>query len=112
MVSILYRRGIFSQSRVDPCVECPDVVKAFKASGYELAHSRDKERRGYYLRGEGELSEELYIQIKGAVDEIDPKQVEITRRLCPAQRVQQGLSLTGLAHSVVNYRRKTNQKGS
>ncbi len=86
------------------------VKKAFKTSGYELACSWGKERRGYYLRGEGELSQELYKKIKGAVDEIDPKQVAVTRRLTPAQRVQQGCSITDLAHSVVRYRQGINKK--
>lgn len=86
------------------------VKKAFLASGYDLAYSRKKKRRGYYLRGEGELSEELVLRIKGAVDEIDPRQVEITRRLTPAQRVQQGCSITDLAHSVVRYRQGINRK--
>ena len=84
------------------------VKAAFLASGYELAYSRKKKRRGYYLRGEGEISPELAQRIKGAVDEIDPKQVAITRRLTPAQRVQQGCSITDLAHSVVRYRREKN----
>lgn len=85
------------------------VQEAFQASGYKLAYSWKRECRGYYLRGEGEISEELYKQIKGAVDEIDPKQVSITRRLTPAQRVRQGCSITDLAHRVVRYRREKNK---
>ena len=85
------------------------VKAAFLASGYELAYSRKKKRRGYYLRGEGETSEELAQRIKGAVDEVDPVQIAITRRLSPAQRVRQGCSLTDLAHSVVRYRQDKNK---
>jgi hypothetical protein len=84
------------------------VRRAFQAAGYRLTYNWVGERRGFYLEGEGELSEELYKQIKGAVDKIDPKQVEITRRLTPAQRVQQGCSITDLAHSVVRYRWEKN----
>ena len=80
------------------------VRKAFQTAGYRLAYSWMGERRGFYLRGEGELSTEVVRAIQGAVAEVDPRQVEITRRLTPAQRVQQGLSLTNLAHNAVRYR--------
>jgi len=80
------------------------VKKSFFAAGYDLAYSRNKNRSGYYLRGEGEISQAVERQIKGAVDEIDPRQVEVTRTLSPAQRVQQGLSITNLAHQVTAYR--------
>ena len=86
------------------------VKKAFKASGYKLAYSWARERRGFYLKGEGELSPEMVRAIQGAVDKVDPRQVEITRRLTPAQRVQQGCSITDLAHSVVRYRQGINRK--
>lgn len=82
------------------------VRKAFHAIGYKLACSWTGERRGFYLRGEGELSPEVFKAIRGAVAKVDSAQVEITRRLTPAQRVQQGLSLTDLAHSVVRYRQE------
>lgn len=88
------------------------VRKAFLAAGYKLGYSRKGERKGYYLRGEGEVSPEMGRAIKGAVTEIDPRQVEITRRLSPAQRVQQGLSLTDLAHKVVRYRKEINKRCS
>lgn len=81
------------------------VKKSFRAADYDLAYSRNKSRAGYYLRGEGEIGESVARQIKGAVEKIDPKQVEITRTLSPAQRVQQGLSITKLAQEVTSYRR-------
>jgi len=81
------------------------ICKAFQAAVYQLTHSWKGDRRGFYLRVEGDLSPEMERAIQGAVVEVDPKQVEITRRLTPAQRAQQGLSLTNLAHSVVRYRR-------
>lgn len=80
------------------------VKKSFRAAGYDLAYSRNKARSGYYLRGEGEIGQGVARQIKGAVDEIDPKQVEVTRSLSPAERAQQGLSITNLAHQVTAYR--------
>ena len=83
------------------------VKKAFQAAGYQLAYSWKGERRGFYLREEGVLSPEVIRAIQGAVAEVDPRQVEITQRLTPGQRVQQGLSLTNLAHNVVRYRRRS-----
>jgi hypothetical protein len=80
------------------------VKKSFRAAGYDLAYSRNNARAGYYLRGEGEIGQAVERQIKGAVDKIDPRQVAVTRTLSPAQRVQQGLSITNLAHEVTAYR--------
>jgi len=80
------------------------VKKSFRAAGYDLAYSRNNTRAGYYLRGEGEIGQAVERQIKGAVDKIDPRQVAVTRSLSPAQRVQQGLSITNLAHQVTAYR--------
>lgn len=82
------------------------VRKAFLAAGYKLGYSWKGERKGFYLRGEGEVSQELLTVISDAVSKVDPAQVEITSRLSPAQRVQQGLSLTDLAHKVVRYRKE------
>jgi hypothetical protein len=88
------------------------VRKVFLAAGYKLGYSWKGERKGFYLRGEGEVSQELSIVISGAVSKVDPAQVEITRRLSPAQRVQQGLSLTDLAHKVVRYRKAIDKRYS
>ncbi len=43
-------------------------------------------------------------RIAGAVAEVDPRQVAISRRLTPAQRVQQALSMMELAERVAAYR--------
>ncbi len=88
------------------------VRKAFQAAGYQLGYSWKGDQRGFYLRGEGELSPEVERAIKGAVAEVDPRQVEITRRLTPAQRVHQGAALTNLAHNVVRYRKKNRRGGN
>ncbi|MFO7943918.1 MAG: hypothetical protein R6U51_06430 [Anaerolineales bacterium] len=81
------------------------VVKdAFRAAGHEVAYSRKKGQSGYYLEGEGEISQRVEQQIKGAVEEIDPEQIAVTRRLSAAERVQQGFSITHLAHQVTHYR--------
>ena len=81
------------------------VKSSFRAAGFGLAYSRSKERPGYYLKGEGELGQGVVRQIQGAVKEVDPVQVAVTRTLSPAERAQQGLSITNLAHRVTAYRR-------
>ena len=88
------------------------IWRAFRAAGSKLAYSWLGERRGFYLQGEGELSLEMERAIQGAVAEVDPRQVKITRRLTAAQRVQQGLSLTNLANRVVRYRKENWREGT
>ena len=106
-VEILLGKGCFGNSSWEDVFyrDMKTVKKSFRAAGYDLAYSRNKTRAGYYLRGEGEIGQTVERQIKGAVDKIDPRQVEITRTLSPAQRVQQGLSITNLAHEVTSYRK-------
>ena len=88
------------------------VVKdAFRAAGHEVAYSRKKGQSGYYLKGEGEVSQTVEQQIKGAVEEIDPEQVAVTRHLSPAERVQQGFSITHLAHRVTRFREQQREAG-
>lgn len=42
--------------------------------------------------------------IAGAVAEVDPRQIAIFRRLTPAQRVEQAVSMMELAEQVAAYR--------
>ena len=42
--------------------------------------------------------------IAGALAEVDPQQMAITRRLTPAQRVQMAISMIELAEGVAAYR--------
>jgi hypothetical protein len=87
------------------------VVKdSFRAAGYHLAYSRSQERPGYYLKGEEALGAEVARQIQGAVAEVDPRQTAVTRRLTPAERAQQGLSITHLAHRVTSFRETQREK--
>jgi hypothetical protein len=61
------------------------VKNAFSHAGYELKYSRSKERAGYYLAGEGPLHPEVKKAIRGALDELDDRQIAIYRKLSPAQ---------------------------
>lgn len=87
------------------------IWRAFLTAGYKLAYSFLVERRGFYLRGERKISSEMERAIQGAMAEVDPRQVAVTRRLTPAQRFQQGGSLTNLAHKVVRYRKENIRGG-
>ena len=80
------------------------VKKALRAAGYELAYSRSHAQPGYFLRDQANVSPALSRVIDGAVAEVDPEQVVITRQLRARERVQQGCSITDLAHQVVAYR--------
>ena len=50
------------------------------------------------------LTERQRRQIAGAVAEVDPAQIQVTRRLSPAQRTQQALSMIQLAERAAAYR--------
>lgn len=51
-----------------------------------------------------ERQTDLSAMIAGAIAELDLRQIEITRRLTPAQRCQEGLSMIRLAEQVGAYR--------
>lgn len=50
-------------------------------------------------------------EIAGALRDVDPAQIAVTRRLKPAQRVQQGLSMIRVAENVVAYRTRARFPG-
>jgi len=112
-VEMVLRKGCFGDTAWDDVFyrDMRAVKKFFRAAGYDLAYSRNKARSGYYLRGEGEIGQTVARHIKGAVDEVDRKQVEVTRSLSPAERAQQGLSITNLAHQVTAYRQAKDGTG-
>lgn len=80
------------------------VKQAFQASGYQLEYSRNKERRGYYFRGQPSLSPEFKQMVKNSAAEADPRQIEIYRRLSHASRFRQGSGISDTARNVVAYR--------
>lgn len=50
------------------------------------------------------MTEHMRRLIAGAVAEVDPRQIEMSRHLTPAQRFQQALSMIELAEGVGAYR--------
>ena len=80
------------------------VKQAFQAAGYLLEYSRNKERPGYYLRGQPELSTEFRQMVKSSAAEADPHQIDIYRKLSFRARFRQGSGISDAARNVVAYR--------
>ena len=77
------------------------VVKtALKHSGHELSYSRKREKPGYYLAGEPVLHPAEEKAVREALRELDPHQIEIYKRISPAQKFFQACSITNLAKKV------------
>lgn len=80
------------------------VKSAFDAAGLQLAFSRSKLHRGYHLKHQPALALELAQIIRASSAEVDPRQIEIYRRLSPAERFHQGCVISDTARFVVGYR--------
>jgi hypothetical protein len=85
------------------------VRQALRQAGHRLAYSRRSDQPGYYIEGRPLLDEKLRRLIAGAVAEVDPAQIAISRRLTPVQRFQQAHSMIRLAEQVVTYRLRQRQ---
>ncbi len=88
------------------------VRRTLLEAGYRLRYSRRPKSPGYYVEGRPVLDEKICRLISGAVAEVDPAQIAISRKLTPVQRFQQGYSMTRLAEQVVTYRRQQRQTHS
>ncbi len=55
---------------------------------------------GYYLAGEPSVHPDEEEAIRGALRELDPRQIEIYGRVSPAQKFAQACSITDLARRV------------
>jgi len=80
------------------------VKQALIAAGYQPAYSRSSTKPGYYLRGRAAISSDLERSLAGSVEEVDPSQIEILKKLTFVQRFQQGCSISNLARNVVAHR--------
>ncbi len=76
------------------------VKKALRRTGYELQYSRKKERSGYYFANEPALGEKVKREIAGAVRELDDAQIEIYKKMSPAQKFYQSASIIDLGRQV------------
>lgn len=83
------------------------VVKAaLKQAGHEVRYSRNRGNPGYYFAGESPLHPALRKEIAGALNELDERQIEIYKRISPAQKFYQACSIINLARKVAVYRRR------
>ena len=106
----LLGRGCFGRSgRATFYRDMAAVRQALAEAGHRLAYSRRRGCKGYYVEGRPLLDERLRRLIAGAVAEVDPKQIAVSRRLTPAQQFQQGRSMTELAEQVATYRLRQRQ---
>lgn len=80
------------------------VKEAFNAAGHQLLYSRNKQRPGYYLKGQPAILPELRRNMVSSLAEVDPRQIDIYRRLSPAERFRQGCSISDTARKVTAYR--------
>ena len=81
------------------------VKEAIKQAGSDLKYSRNKAAPGYYLAGEASLNPDVKREISGALHEIDQRQIDIYKRISPAQKFYQ-------ACSIINVSRKVSLKGN
>lgn len=87
------------------------VKQAFQAVSLVLEYSRNKEKRGYYVREQEALSLEFKQLIKAGAAEVDQRQMDIYRKLSSAVRFKQGCAISNTARNVVAYRiRQENPK--
>lgn len=82
------------------------VKNAFARSGYDLRYSRRRERAGYYFANDpATLGESVKKEIAGAIRELDDAQIEIYKKMSPAQKFYQAASIINLGNTVskINY---------
>jgi len=77
------------------------VVKAaLKQIDFDMKFNRSMDKSGYYFAGEDSLHSDVKKEIAGAPDEIDQEQIEIYKRISPAQKFYQACSIINLAKKV------------
>ncbi len=69
------------------------VKKALKEAGFEVNYSRTKDKLGYYLTGNPLLGDDVKKEISGAIAELDNSQIEIYKKMPPAQKFFQAISI-------------------
>ena len=62
------------------------VKAALKQAGLDVKFSRSLDKPGYYFAGEDSLHPDVKKEIAGALGEIDQEQIEIYKRISPAQK--------------------------
>jgi len=101
---LLERRCFGKNKRATFLRDMRVIKKLLAKQGHRLRYSRKHGTKGYYVEGRTRLDERLQHLIAGAVAEIDPRQIAIYRRLSPAERFYQGISLIKGAEQIAAYR--------
>ncbi len=84
------------------------VVKAaLKQAGYVMKYSRKSEQPGYFFAGKPALHPNLEKALVAALNELDPRQIEIYKNISPSQKFFQACSITNLAKKVSISREKS-----
>jgi len=73
---------------------------ALKQAGFDLKYSRAGDHPGYYIAGEPPLHQDVKKEIAGALGEIDQEQIEIYKRIPPAQKFYQACFIINLGKKV------------
>lgn len=76
------------------------VGHALHAAGYHLTYSRSLAKPGYYLSEQPAISEDLAKILASSVNEVDPRQIDIYKKLSFRQRFLKGCSISKLACQV------------
>jgi hypothetical protein len=83
--------------------------RALAAEGKLVAFSSRPGQRGFYFRERPTLDGHLEKLMLGAIAEVDPVQMAITRRLSTAERFAQGFSMIAAAERAGAYRLRVRQ---
>ena len=99
--SIMGLASFGEKNRTDNFYRDMHTVKvALKLAGYQVDFSRHQEKLGYYISGEEPHHPIVKKEIAGALKEIDQEQVEIYKRISPAQKLYQACSIINLGKKV------------
>ena len=99
-------RNAFGRSAVNDTFyrDIRAVKRAFLTAGYTLAYRRNKPYPGYHLVGEPVVSRQVTEELAGAAAELDLVQMNILKKMLPAERASLGTSISVTALDTVAYR--------
>ncbi len=106
---LIGRRAWGENSRATLATDMVHLRQVMTSAGHHLAYSHQPEHKGFYIRGRPLLDPQLERRMIGAMAEIDPAQMAITRQLTPAQRFTQAMSMIDFVTKAGVYRLRQRQ---
>ncbi|CAN5694222.1 hypothetical protein BH10CHL1_BH10CHL1_03730 [soil metagenome] len=106
---LIGRRAWGENPRATLAADMLYLRRVLAIAGHHLAYSQQSEHRGFYIPGRPLLDPQLERRMLGAMAEIDPAQMAITRQLTPAQRFAQAMSMIDFVTRVGVYRLRQRQ---